>query len=320
MMPAAMLKRLLLAALLLTACSEDSRPRDSGDGGQRIDSGTPPDSGTAPDTGVEDAGISTRDPSCDPSAAWVTSVRGTITDGDGAPSEASKAQLCLRTSPNNVLLCLRPEDSIADGTFTIDVPENARCFTEATMRFFRPLADVAASYCAIELAGIAEAVTLPRPFRLFPTTRATVLPPRGDAMMSRTIQFAGGLELELIPGEFYPGGGEYEELAAAPVQIDPNDTCLLAGESGFDGVYAFSPEGDIKERGRLRIPNTSRLPANTRVRVFTLGGLGCAFSLDDPLPEGEWVEIEPSMVSADGNTITVDPGVPCLSWVAYRAE
>jgi hypothetical protein len=57
---------------------------------------------------------------------------------------------------------------------------------------------------------------------------------------------------------------------------------------------------------------------NTPVRVFVLGGLGCTLETPEMIPEGSWTEIEGAAVSANGQTIEVTPGIPCISWIAYR--
>jgi hypothetical protein len=197
----------------------------------------------------------------------------------------------------------------------------ARCVNEGTMRLVRPLEDRAVSYCALDVAA-GETITIATPFRIYATRRAADLPPLGDGSMRRTVRFGDGLEVDVVPNEYRPppGGGSYAELAAARVDAASADACLLAGEPRFDGLYAFSPEGDVMGRAAVRLPNTTQLAPSTRVRAFVLGGLGCTADDGTTSPEGKWYEIERTMVSSDGRAIAISPGLPCLSWIAYRAE
>lgn len=328
------MKRIAVPALALffaAACSDETDPPvtypDASvtvpeDSGPIVhpDASVDDDAGLPPDAGMErrDAGATPRDPNCPANAQWVTEVSGTLVDETGTPSVGSKAQLCIRLAPTEMLLCLRPQDSNDTGYFAITVPANARCMDKATMRMVRPLDDRAASYCALDLDVGSEWVNVAQPLGLFATQRATTLPAAGNLDQSRTVVFAGGLEMDVIPNKYFPGAGTYEELAAAAVQVDSNDACTLAGQAPFDGVYAFSPEGDFHDRAALRMPNTQNLPANSAVNVYVLGGLGCTNDLGEELLEGEWTQIEDGTVSADGTTISVAPGLPCLSWVAYR--
>lgn len=324
----------LPSLLVFAACSSspDPDPADAGGGGQADSTVTFPDATTPRDGGIEadggetneDAEVGmdvvpeTRDPNCPAGAEWIARVEGRIVDGQGQASVGAKAQLCIRTVPGNQLLCLRPIDSTADGTFAVTVPQTAKCMDKATMRFLRVLEDTAASYCHIDISGGAFTAVLDDDLRIYSTMRATVIPPEGTATMVRTVEFADGLELDIIPDEYFPGSGVYGDLAATPVQLAADDECGLAGEAQFDGVYALSPEGDINGRAVVRMPNTQQLPANSSVAVYVLGGLGC--TLDDPemIPEGGWTRIENGTVSADGTTVVVSPGIPCISWVAYR--
>lgn len=308
---------LALSLVAASACSDDRGRESGGDGGVfQADSGAGAPDASAP---AGDAG-STRDPSCPAGAHWVTSVAGNVADETGAPSAGAKAQLCLRTAPTGTLICLRPADAEADGRFSITLPESSRCMSEATMRFVRPSEDRAVGYCHLDLAGRPEAVVVDAPYRIFSTARATTIPPLGDMAMERTVVFPGGVELDLIPAEFFPGAGDYTELAAAPISAASADDCVLAGEAPFDGILAFSPEGDLRGRAEVRLPNSSGLAANTALDVFVLGGLGCTLDDGTVLAEGRWAQLEGASVSADGQSITVTPGIPCLSWLAYRAR
>lgn len=275
------------------------------------------DGGTHDATVCDEVNIP-RDPACPGTATWLTRVCGTVLDDNGDARSGAKAQLCVRRAPGNVLVCLIPKSADDIGSFLIDVPDLNRCIEEGTMRFLRPAESNAPSYCRLEIGGASQTLHVVQPFTTYATDAPNTIPPRGDPMTERTIVFRGGLELDLVPSNYFPGSGSYDDLAASMVTLAPTDTCELAGEAPFDGVWAMAEEGDIHGRARLRIPNDALLPPNTAVRVFVLGGLGCSLDDVEDLPEGEWAEIEGSMVSADGTTIDVNPGIPCISWVAYR--
>ncbi|MCK6549775.1 hypothetical protein L6R52_28315 [Myxococcota bacterium] len=300
----------------------DARVADSGVADTGVaDTGVADSGGDSPDSGGSmDAGT-TRDPACPETAAWLTTVEGTILDETGAASAGAKAQLCIREAPNNQLTCLRPADSDASGHFTINVPVSARCMLEATMRLVRPLEDRAVGYCHVDLADAAgESLSIDRAFRIFPTARATTIPPVGDGAASRTVVFADGLELDVVPDDYFPGSGEYGDLAAGRIDPAMTDDCIQAGQAPFDGIITFSPEGDVHGRVALRVPNTSGLAAGSAVDVWVLGGLGCTLDDDSVVPEGTWSKLEDGQVSADGSIVSITPGIPCLSWVAFRAK
>lgn len=308
-------------------------PSDSGHGNGHPDATTPPPDGgvVEADGGDEDGGEGNddaevgmdvvpevRDPSCPAAAEWIARVEGRIVDGQGQASIGAKAQLCIRTVPGDQLLCLRPVDSGADGQFAVTVPQVAKCMDKATMRFLRVLEDTAASYCHIDISGGAFTAVIPDDLRIYSTMRASVIPPEGNATMVRTVEFADGLEIDIIPDEYFPGSGVYGDLAATPVDLAAGDDCGLAGESTFDGAYALSPEGDINGRAVVRMPNVRQLPANSEVSVYVLGGLGCTLDSPEMIPEGGWTQIENGTVSADGTEVVISPGIPCISWIAYR--
>lgn len=324
------MKRSLGVLLLLAACSEAAEPTDSGtpndggvadsgsgdtgapnpDGGVNVDATVGPDSGSC---SVETPPDPTPDPGC--TADWVTVVKGDLRVAGGGPLEAAKAQLCVRT-PADVLRCLRPVDTCADGHFEIVVPEEARCVDHGSMRMLRPAGGYATTYCQLTIAN-PPVVSLPAALQLYPTTVVNGLPPVGDMAAARDVTFPGGLVASIVPNDTYV---EYSELAAK--KLGPGDPvpCFLEGLPAPEGLWAFSPEGDITGPGApLRIPNSTGLTPGSTVRLFVLGGLDCTLEDGSLVPESEWREYGNGTVSADG-TVIEGARLPCLTWFGYRAQ
>ncbi len=255
----------------------------------------------------------TPDPAC--IADWRVFYEGFVTDPGLNPLFA-KAQLCVR-NPQDLLVCLAPADADAsDGFFSIAVPENNRCVAEATMRSLVPGADSSTFYCHIEGEASEPIVRLDFPVVIHPTERATTLPPEGDTTASRTVVFGDGLEIDVVPDDFF---ASYERLAAN--EVDPSDLCFLEGKDEPMAVYAFSPEGDIDGAGfPVRLPNTKGLAAGAIVDLYVLGGLSCTLADGTALAEAEWAQFGTGTVTEDGSMIASDPGsnLPCVNWMGYK--
>lgn len=320
--------------LAAAACSDSGNddPVDAGfaadqgttaDLGVSVDSGVPPaDSGVAldatvgPDSGscfIETPPDPTPDPSC--TADWLTVVKGDLVRAAGGPVEDARAQLCLRT-PTDVLRCLRPVATCADGHFEISVPEEARCVAHGALRMLLPTGGYATTYCELPVVN-PPVVTLATALRLYSTNPVANLPPAGELSTARDVTFEGGLVASLIPNDTYV---EYGDLAARKISAADPVPCFLEGQPAPDGLWAFSPEGDIVGTGApLVIPNTTGLPAGSTVRLYVLGGLDCTLSDGTLVPESEWREYGNAQVSADG-TVIEGARLPCLTWFGYRAQ
>jgi len=256
----------------------------------------------------------------------------------GNPMKDAWAQLCLVTCGpeancgGGTAVCLTPADTIADGSFEVFVPVENRCLVEMTMRNLVVGQNRATMYCHLGLDSAESAYQVTESLKLYPTVSATMIPPEGDKEMVRDIQFADGLTLSMAPKYFY---GEYEELAAAPV--DPSGLCFVEDPSTVDALYAFSPEGTagvdfmnntIREIGiKMPVPANSMASAGDKYKLFALGGLGCP----DPtsmepgsnfIKEGEWAQFGTGTVDMSGTMIESDvgTGVPCLTWVKIEKE
>ncbi|MBK6685682.1 MAG: hypothetical protein IPG45_14525 [Deltaproteobacteria bacterium] len=324
----------LSLGLAMAACSDSGNndPVDAGivadlgtnaDGGVQNDTGVAqpdvgfnPDATVGPDSGsclVETPPDPTPDPAC--TADWLTVVKGDLVRAGGGPIEDARAQLCLRT-PNDVLRCLRPAATCADGHFEIAVPEEARCVAHGALRMLLPTGGYATTYCELPVVN-PPVVTLPSALRLYATNPVANLPPAGDLTASRDINFEGGLVASLIPNDTYV---EYGDLAARKIAAADPVPCFLEGQPAPDGLWAFSPEGDIVGDGApLVIPNTTGLAAGSMVRLYVLGGLDCTLSDGTLVPESEWREYGNAQVSADG-TVIEGARLPCLTWFGYRAQ
>src|SRR5262245_32898659 len=114
--------------LLFAACSDGEKNNNTPDSGVRADVGGGNMDASVGEDVVESMDVPTgmdahegvdiadipRDPNCPQASKWLTAVVGQIVDDHGAANAGSKAQLCVRTAPGDVLLCLRPKDTESD--------------------------------------------------------------------------------------------------------------------------------------------------------------------------------------------------------------
>lgn len=302
----------LLPLVVLLGCSSTGGP----DGGDQVGV----DGGTRND-GVGDGGALdlTRAPDCPVEAAWLVELRGSVVDEEGAAVADAKVQTCVRTDTAQ-LLCLQPATTDEDGAFRVVVPENARCMVRATSRVILPLTDNATVYCPVVLPASEATLAVDVPYVLLSTTPATTLPPLGDASAERTVVFADGLEVSVVPEGIF--AEDYAELAARRLAPDEVPDCVLRDAPDFEALYAFSPEGDIFGAGfDARIPNGTGLLPGTEVELYAQGGLHCELADDSVIEEGVWQQFGTGSVSGDGAVIEMTGGeaLPCFNWLAYRA-
>lgn len=310
------------------ACSSgDDGGEDSGttlDGGS-TDTGTedgggtdsgPVDAGESADAGDTDGGIDlTRDPSCQ--GSWVVIVDGVLHDESSAGLQG-KAQVCVRVSPTNAQICLRPVDSTPSGEFSVLVVESARCIQSMVMRSLVPGTSYAASYCHVDVTADEPIVEIPDPVVLYDTEPPQTLPPEGQTDQARTVVFADGLELEVTPDDF---NGDYTKLASKKVGPNAPRPCFLPAGETFDGVWALGPEEDVAGDGfPVRIPNDQGLAPGTVVDLYVLGGLFCQLpGSNEQLEEGRWEAYGTATVNAGGDYIE-GGRLPCLNWFGYKAQ
>ena len=331
---------ILLSLALAVGCSEtdDGDPIDlgAGDMGGQLDQGSmdsdiSPDEGVEPDQTVPDLGpqpfpdVGPVDPpdasslECPPDSPNIHTVTGRVLNDEGRGMGDTKVQICVRLFENGELLCLRPSDTRTSGQFLLRIGESARCMTSATLRILKPLTDHATAYCHLpDGEGLIE---IADPFTLYRTTRASTLPPEGDKLTIRTVEFANvGVQIDVVPDLLYSGGAPpYEMLAATKIQPGDPRFCLVE-ESPFDGIIAFSPELDIEDTpAPLRIQ--TELAPGTQVDLYVLGGLSCLLADGTLVEEGTWAQFASTTVG-DAGLISVDDdeGIPCLNYLAWQAQ
>jgi hypothetical protein len=314
---------LLALVFGLSACgTTDDSDGEGGRGGDESDTGGGGDAGgeaDVVDTPFPEVPDTTRDPSCT-TGTWIVQVRGFVETDSGEPVQSAFAQICIREAASGRLTCLAPEDTHANGEFRVNIPENLRCMGSMTLRSLHITSDSATMYCEGQLDDASDAILeVADTLVLHETTRATTLPEMGNQDDSRAVVFSDGLAVDVVPARYYgPTLDSYDDLAAQ--RITATDLCFLEGEAAFDGLYAFSPEGDVDgDNFGMRVPNTANLAAGTSVGFYVLGGLATLLPNDTQVTEGEWYRYGSGTVSGDGSVIEGD-GLPYFAWFAYRAE
>lgn len=77
--------------------------------------------------------------------------------------------------------------------------------------------------------------------------------------------------------------------------------------AGVEVVFGLGPvNAALKPAAKLTVPNVAGWPANTAVKLY-LNGVD-AFDAVPPVPYGVWGAIGTGHVSADGMTVSTDPG------------
>lgn len=258
------------------------------------------------------------DPVAGCAATSVSFVSGYVVDSARRPVAGAKAQVCLRTSPGDTLLCLMPADTESTGGFGVVIPDNARCVDDVTMRVLLPGASKVTSYCHVKL-GTETVLNVENPVVLFDTTPAVTLPEFGDGNMARTVVFADGLELEVTPLSFF---GNYDALAVTRIDPATPGLCFLESPDQVDALYAFSPEDNIDGTFPVKIPNDDGLAPGTTVDMFALGGLECVRSNGENIGEGDFELYGTATVDEAGEFIVSneDGHLPCLNWFGYKAR
>ena len=299
------------AGLVLGAtwsCTPADVADDGGDGLLDGDAGVDVDA----DAGVADLA---RSPACPTSSPWITEISGRVVDEVDAAVAGAFVQVCVRTNLDR-LLCLRPTTAGDDGAFQADIAANARCMDRATARVVKPLTDTATLYCALPLPQSPDtsSIVLEAPYAVLSTTRATTLPPAGDAAVPRAVAFADAVSVDVVPAAL--PDGTYERLAARVLDdVGDAPACLREGAPALQTLVAFSPEVEVDGAGfGASLPNRGGLAAGTSVPVYALGSIDCRRTDGTLLEEGHWEHFADGVVSADGSSV-VAAGVPCLTWL-----
>jgi hypothetical protein len=262
------------------------------------------------------------DPACE--GAYVSEVRGWITDEVGEPMAGAKIQICIRVYETGMLLCLQPKDTVSGGYFSVNVPETSRCMSEMATRALVPRVAFAPIYCHADLEGErSDAVLrLNDPLVLYQTRPTMRFDDLGDTSAPHTVDLPGDVTLTLTPDDLY--GPTIETLGGRALSPDAPGLCFLGEAEGpaFDGVYAFAPEGDLTgSTATLRFPNDAGYDPGADVELYVLGNLDCSIEgMSEPLEESSWTRQGRATVDASGEWIesAADGGLPCLSWFGYR--
>lgn len=327
------MKKFILASLLVSigavGCGDDDEvvvpPEDTGVDAATDAAADAPEPDATPDATSDtpepdttaDAGPDV-DPREECEVDWVEEVRGSVVDNSGAPVEAAKAQLCVHIgAPDGNLICLRPQDTDADGNYVIPTADSTRCVSNGSMRVFKPASTLATTYCHIDLANDDGVLTVPEPVVIFETEPVADLPAYGERTAARSITFPGGLTI----GEFVPDqlGFEFTEdaygnLGALRVAPDTEGLCFVDGE--IDGLIAFTVEANVERSVEFTLDNVDGFDAGASVDLFVLGGLQTTVDSGDQVPETEWRQYGQGTVSDDGTVIT--GRLPAFTWLGYR--
>ena len=276
--------------------------------------------------GVDEASISTAlDSSCTSAGGQtVRYLTGLVTDETGCPVGCAKAQVCIEVATTGDYLCLRPENTDSTGRFEVDISGQYECLSKGAMRIFHSTESMAPMYPIVNLGGDSAHVDFGAAFTLHRTDAPTSLPTASDNDATYTVEFAGGLEMDVTPAKMSAGASKYASLSSIYVPgTDASSLVFTEDASSFEGFYGFSPEGDVINGGfPVRIPNTTGLAAGAAVDLYALGGIACNTPAGEHIPEGELANVGSGSVSADGAMITFPENVllPCMTWMAYKAQ
>ena len=305
------LKLPLLSLILLlsaTDCSSDSDnndPMDTDDAGLMCPS----------------AAVDVQAPvSC--TGNYTAIIRGSAQDQGLQPLDAVLAQMCIDDGTDSPK-CLNPIATCSPGYFEIPLEEVDRCLSSAVVHMI-PMdsARFASTFCNLEFSSTPSSdLTVDMPFTSFALQAPTDLPPLGTASSTRTVTFAGGIEVDVVPGRYF-GAGPYADLGSRTVSSGEPVPCGADGQD-FDGIVAFGPAGNIQDPGNpvsagfdLRIPADGLVEGAT-VELFVQGSLDCQLEDGTRVKEAEWRKFGEGTVDANG--MIAGARLPCFSWLAWRA-
>lgn len=257
-------------------------------------------------------------PNPDCSGSWVEEARGWVVDEVGRALEGAKVQLCARIAESGALVCLMPADSVADGSFKVTVPEDARCMSGATFRSLVPQEKFASIYCHANVLEVSEdgVLRVQDPLVLYETRPAVSLEEAGG---EATLTYANEISLTVNPEALY--GPSPATLWGRALSADVPGLCFLDDTVQVDQLFTFSPEGDITdETGAIKLPNDKNYEPMTELALYALGNLDCSVvGQDEGVEEGEWARVGTATVDASGAWIEASGsnGLPCVSWFGY---
>ena len=277
-------------------------------------------------------------PTCDAATCEcgivLESVTGAVQDPSGTPINGAMAQVCVR-GVDDAMACLNPVPTDSAGIFSMTVPPDKTCVAEAVMRVTDPSSNRSTSYCAYTKDTLPDGIyangamdLTAAPVTLISTIPATTMPDyavdsdgEDDWTQTYTVGFEGGLEIDVVPNNYFNGALGMAPMAA--VWID--DVASLCGSSaiaGAPGAWAISPEGDV-----FRSSFAARIPApdladGTSVKLYIQGGIGSHLyegegEKGEECREGAWTHF--GCAEVQGGVITLEGanGIPAIGWVTY---
>ena len=280
--------------------------------------------------GVDEADISSAlDSTCsDAGGKTVRYLTGLVADETGCPVGCAKAQICIEVAPSGDFLCLRPESTDSTGRFEVELIGDNTCISRGAMRIFHATDSMAPMYPHVNLESDSAHVDFGDAFTLHYTDAPTMLPTAADNDASYTVAFADGLEIDVVPSKMSAGASKYAQLSSVHIMgsdaLETVSSLVFTDDpSSFEGFYGFSPEGDVIGGGfNVRLANSTGLAAGTAVDLYALGGIACTLPDGEHIPEGELANVGTGSVSSDGTKITFpeDVVLPCMTWMAYKAQ
>jgi len=281
--------------------------------------------GDAPETDGQGDASDPNPPSCEVGTPLMT-VSGRVLDENGNVVPTARGQVCVRTAPENNLICLRPEAVDAEGRFVVQVPSNAGCVASAVMRIFST--DEPAwtpMYCEAEVSqwAVGYDLQLPETYVLWETREAIARVDRPADDERGTVTFEGGLQVDIRPSALALGTDTYDVLRARALDPSSDGLCFLPAEGPeLLGLWGFGPESNVNdELFPIRIPNTANLAPSTAIDLFVLGGLGTTTTrFGGGVEEGRWERFGGGTVDETGEFIVSDQGMPAFTWFGYAAS
>ncbi|MCS6798185.1 MAG: hypothetical protein NZ898_06610 [Myxococcota bacterium] len=278
----------------------------------------------APEGGLGDVDR-TPDPACRGEGRWILAATGAVVSDDGHPVQNARVQLCVRTHPDERLICLPPPATDAEGRYEILVPPEARCMRRAVMRVLVSGAPYATTYCPVALDDVVDAVLVTRrPWVLFSLRPVDPLPPSDDPEAMQDVVLDGGLRLTLAPS-MLGLGGDWSQWASRRIDLSAANAvrpCFADRVPGALVAWGLRPEASVDAPGaRVRIEGGFGLGAGSPVELMLLGGLDTRLADGTVVEEAELATVWTGRVAADGRSINPsgsETGLTYLSWLVLR--
>jgi hypothetical protein len=275
---------------------------------------------------------------CDPAACAcgfnLETVTGKVVDSSGAPIESAMAQVCVR-GVDDAMACLNPVPTNAEGVFSMSVPVDKTCVAEAVMRITDTNVSRSTSYCSYTKDTLPDAVyadgamdLTAAPVTLIDTIAATTMPAyeidedgEEDWSKTYTVGFEGGLEIDVIPNNYFNSAQGMAPMAAVWID-DVSTLCGSEAIAGAPGAWAISPEGDVfRSSFAARIP-APELADGTSVKLYIQGGIGSHLyegegEKGEECREGAWTHFGCAEVQNGVITLEGANGIPAIGWLAY---